>query len=111
MDTQVENVDTQAYNDLITDIGLVRNEADIKKREKGYFHYALNVLISDRLALDRTLPDTRHERYEVASQLCKTFLHEKNTTFRLCSTNLEWTFKKYIRSDFTQTIEVTSVEQ
>lgn len=58
----IDSEKVELAHDLVTDIGLVRNEEDMKKREKGYFYYALNVLVSDRIGLDRAIPDTRHEK-------------------------------------------------
>ena len=42
-------------------IGVIRNDADIRKRDEGYSKYAFNILVSDRIGLHRELPDTRHE--------------------------------------------------
>ena len=44
-------------------IGIVRNNQDLKKRHKGYEKFSFNLLVSDRIGYQRTLPDTRHHLY------------------------------------------------
>ncbi|KAI0239338.1 Polypeptide N-acetylgalactosaminyltransferase 11 [Lamellibrachia satsuma] len=49
-----------ADSDDISQLGIIRNPEDQKKRDEGYTRYAFNSLISDRLSLHRQIPDTRH---------------------------------------------------
>ena len=43
------------------DLGVAKNEQEVKLREDGYKTFAFNTLVSSRLGLNRTLPDTRHK--------------------------------------------------
>ena len=42
-------------------LGAAKNEKEQKFKEEGYNTYAFNTLVSLRLGLSRTLPDTRHK--------------------------------------------------
>ena len=42
-------------------LGAAKNEKEQKLKEDGYNTYAFNTLVSQRLGLSRTLPDTRHK--------------------------------------------------
>ena len=42
-------------------LGAAKNEKEQKFKEDGYNTYAFNTLVSERLGLSRTLPDTRHK--------------------------------------------------
>ncbi|KAK7789740.1 hypothetical protein R5R35_010989 [Gryllus longicercus] len=46
--------------DGLNDLGLVRNLEDQNIRDEGYSKHAFNVLVSQKLSLHRTVPDTRH---------------------------------------------------
>eukprot|EP00794_Sanderia_malayensis_P003016 gene3016-3474_t len=52
-----EDVEDASNKDTI---GIMRNDEDVKKRDKGYAEHSFNVLVSDRIGLRRNLPDTRH---------------------------------------------------
>ncbi|XP_026316385.1 polypeptide N-acetylgalactosaminyltransferase 35A-like [Hyposmocoma kahamanoa] len=41
--------------------GLIRNEEDVRIRDKGYNLHAFNILISQRIGNHRVIPDTRHK--------------------------------------------------
>ena len=43
------------------ELGVANNEEELRFRESGYEKYAFNTLVSSRLGLSRTLPDTRHK--------------------------------------------------
>ena len=43
-------------------LGRVGSEADRRRKTEGYEKHAFNTLVSDRIGLGRTLPDTRHSR-------------------------------------------------
>lgn len=45
----------------IDDLGLVKTSDDLKIKEEGYKIHAYNTLISNKLSLNRTIPDTRNE--------------------------------------------------
>lgn len=42
-------------------LGMVNNMADLQIKDDGYKMYAYNVLISNRLSYNRTIPDTRNK--------------------------------------------------
>ncbi|KAK9508089.1 hypothetical protein O3M35_007826 [Rhynocoris fuscipes] len=48
-------------SDNITDIGFVRNSADLKFREEGYKLHGFNALASKNLDYHRIIPDTRNK--------------------------------------------------
>jgi len=39
--------------------GMIKDENEIVKREKGYRDFSFNVLVSDRIGYYRDVPDTR----------------------------------------------------
>ncbi|KAJ8973185.1 hypothetical protein NQ317_009126 [Molorchus minor] len=45
----------------LIDLGMVKTPEDKKIRDEGYKTHAFNVLVSNRLAYNRTIPDTRNE--------------------------------------------------
>ncbi|KAG5886089.1 hypothetical protein JTB14_031690 [Gonioctena quinquepunctata] len=65
--TKTENI----LEKELMDLGMVKNEEDKSVREDGYKSHAYNVLISNRLALNRSIPDTRNP-------LCKSRTYENN---------------------------------
>nr|XP_023017071.1 polypeptide N-acetylgalactosaminyltransferase 35A-like [Leptinotarsa decemlineata] len=48
------------FEQELMDLGMVKNEEDKEIRETGYKIHAYNVLISNRLGLNRSIPDTRN---------------------------------------------------
>jgi len=52
-------------------LGVVKTLEDKKNRERGYKKHAFNTLISERIGLTRTIPDTRHK-------LCKSQKYPPN---------------------------------
>lgn len=45
----------------LVELGMVNNIADLQTQEDGYKLYAYNVLISNRLSYNRSIPDTRNK--------------------------------------------------
>ena len=48
-------------NELWNDMGVARNNEEVAIRERGYRDFAFNTLVSARIGLSRTVPDTRHK--------------------------------------------------
>ena len=44
------------------ELGVAKNEEELKSREVGYDTFAFNTLVSSRIGLLRALPDTRHKQ-------------------------------------------------
>ena len=44
------------------ELGVAKNEEELKSREVGYDTFAFNTLVSSRIGLFRALPDTRHKQ-------------------------------------------------
>lgn len=45
----------------LLELGMVKTVEDQTVKDEGYKLHAYNVLVSNRLRLDRVIPDTRHE--------------------------------------------------
>ena len=56
--SEVDNVNNNLWSG---DMGVAKNEEELKIKEEGYNTYAFNTLVSLRLGLSRTLPDTRNK--------------------------------------------------
>lgn len=50
-----------ASGDVWNDLGVARNNEEVLMREKGYKDFAFNTLVSSRIGLKRSVPDTRHK--------------------------------------------------
>lgn len=44
----------------MNDIGLIKTTEDQRIKDEGYKIHAYNTLVSNRLSLNRTIPDTRN---------------------------------------------------
>ncbi|CAH1117399.1 unnamed protein product [Phaedon cochleariae] len=56
---------------VLMELGMVKTHEDKVIKDDGYKTYAYNVLISNRLSLNRSIPDTRND-------LCKTVKYQDN---------------------------------
>lgn len=45
----------------LLELGMVKTAEDQALKDEGYKLHAYNVLVSNRLSLNRSIPDTRHE--------------------------------------------------
>lgn len=45
----------------LLELGMVTNARDQTLKDEGYKVHAYNILVSNRLSLNRSIPDTRHE--------------------------------------------------
>ena len=50
-----------ASSDVWNDLGVARNNEEVLMREKGYKDFAFNTLVSSRIGIKRSVPDTRHK--------------------------------------------------
>ncbi|CAG9862920.1 unnamed protein product [Phyllotreta striolata] len=70
--TKLEYIDKlQDSTDDLENVGLIRSPNDQKIKEEGYKIHAYNTLVSDRLSLNRIIPDTRNA-------LCKNKTYSDN---------------------------------
>lgn len=61
---QRADLKSKIINDPFSDsIGLVKTIEDKKLKHEGFKTHAFNALISSRLEYNRSIPDTRHDRY------------------------------------------------
>ncbi|KAJ8917489.1 hypothetical protein NQ315_005538 [Exocentrus adspersus] len=71
------------YEEELANLGLVRDNNDLKIKDEGYKMHAYNVLISNRLSLNRDIPDTRNK-------LCRKIKYEQklpNASIIICFYN------------------------
>ena len=59
--TTITKIDVQNNSIWADQLGVAKNEIEQKFKEDGYNKYAFNTLVSQRLGLSRSLPDTRHK--------------------------------------------------
>ena len=48
-------------DNIWNDLGVARNNEEVLIREQGYKDFAFNTLVSARIGLTRSVPDTRHK--------------------------------------------------